>query len=43
VIRNPVLANTLNRIALSHDPVKLFYNPNGDIAKVIAEEFGQNG
>jgi gamma-glutamyltranspeptidase len=43
VIRNPVLANTLKRIALSHDPVQLFYNPNAANAKIIAEEFGQNG
>ena len=42
-MRNQLLADTLKRLALSHDPVHLFYSPNGEIARMIVEEFGQNG
>lgn len=42
IVRNPILADTLKRLALSHDPVQLFYSANGEIARAIVEEFGQN-
>uniref|UniRef100_A0A915NE72 Uncharacterized protein n=1 Tax=Meloidogyne javanica TaxID=6303 RepID=A0A915NE72_MELJA len=43
IIRNPQLAETLKKLALTNDPINLFYGNNGAIAKQIVEEFAQNG
>uniref|UniRef100_A0A915PAJ5 Gamma-glutamyltransferase n=1 Tax=Meloidogyne floridensis TaxID=298350 RepID=A0A915PAJ5_9BILA len=43
IIRNPQLAETLKKLALTNDPINLFYGNNGAIAKQIVEEFTQNG
>uniref|UniRef100_A0A914HS08 Gamma-glutamyl transpeptidase n=1 Tax=Globodera rostochiensis TaxID=31243 RepID=A0A914HS08_GLORO len=43
LIRDNVLAETLKRLALSHEPLQLFYSVNGDMAKLIADEFAANG
>ncbi|KAI3415655.1 hypothetical protein GPALN_005248 [Globodera pallida] len=43
LIRDNVLAETLKRLALSHEPLQLFYSANGDMAKLIADEFAANG
>lgn len=43
IMRDPELAETYKRLALSHDPVQLFYSANGEMARAIVDEFGQNG
>uniref|UniRef100_A0A183CG28 Gamma-glutamyltranspeptidase 1 n=1 Tax=Globodera pallida TaxID=36090 RepID=A0A183CG28_GLOPA len=43
LIRDNILAETLKRLALSHEPLQLFYSANGDMAKLIADEFAANG
>uniref|UniRef100_A0A1I8B9B3 Gamma-glutamyltransferase n=1 Tax=Meloidogyne hapla TaxID=6305 RepID=A0A1I8B9B3_MELHA len=43
IIRNPLLAETYKKLALTNDPINLFYGNNGAIAKQIVEEFNQNG
>ncbi|KAL3091694.1 hypothetical protein niasHT_024276 [Heterodera trifolii] len=42
-MRDGILAETLKRLALSHEPLQLFYSANGEIAKIIADEFANNG
>ncbi|EFO17722.1 gamma-glutamyl transpeptidase [Loa loa] len=41
IIKRPELGNTLERLALSPDPVELFYR--GDIAKKLVKEIQDNG
>uniref|UniRef100_A0A914PJB0 Uncharacterized protein n=1 Tax=Panagrolaimus davidi TaxID=227884 RepID=A0A914PJB0_9BILA len=41
IIKNPELAETLRKLAVSTDPVKLFYN--GEIAQEMAAEIFANG
>uniref|UniRef100_A0AAF5PSU5 Gamma-glutamyltranspeptidase n=2 Tax=Wuchereria bancrofti TaxID=6293 RepID=A0AAF5PSU5_WUCBA len=41
IIKRPELGNTLERLALSSDPVELFYR--GNIAKALVEEIKNNG
>lgn len=43
LIRDPVLSSTYKRLALSHDPVQLFYSANGELAREIVDEFASNG
>uniref|UniRef100_A0A915CL63 Uncharacterized protein n=1 Tax=Ditylenchus dipsaci TaxID=166011 RepID=A0A915CL63_9BILA len=40
VLKNPQLAETFRKLAISSDPVKLFYG--GEIGKQIADEIGEN-
>lgn len=35
------MADTLKKLAVSTDPIRLFYN--GEMAKQIADEIGENG
>ncbi|KAE9549918.1 hypothetical protein FO519_006860 [Halicephalobus sp. NKZ332] len=41
IIQRPILANTLEEIGQSDDPVQLFYH--GKFADIIAKEFAENG
>nr|AAD09400.1 gamma-glutamyl transpeptidase precursor [Brugia malayi] len=41
IIKRPELGNTLEKLALSSDPVELFYR--GDIAKALVKEIENNG
>lgn len=41
IIKRPELGNTLERLALSPDPMELFYR--GDIAKTLVKEIQDNG
>uniref|UniRef100_A0A914QWK2 Uncharacterized protein n=1 Tax=Panagrolaimus davidi TaxID=227884 RepID=A0A914QWK2_9BILA len=41
ICKNPELAKTLTKLALSNDPIKLFYN--GEIAQQMAAEISTNG